>query len=50
MSGKSEIVELLRLKGYLEKRIEKVAFELEVARHAFERVKILIAIEEAFKK
>jgi len=43
-------MKLLRLKDYLEKRIEKVAFELEIAKQALERVKILLAIEEAFKK
>jgi hypothetical protein len=50
MSERNEIMSLLRLREYLERRISKASFELEVARHALERVKILLAIEEAFKR
>lgn len=48
--SQSETLALLKVKEWLEKRIQKLSFQLEVCSHALERVKTLIAIEEAFSK
>lgn len=47
---KDEPLRLLRFRDWLEKRIERLTFEKEVAEHALTGVKTFIAIEEAFGK
>ncbi|KPV64695.1 MAG: hypothetical protein AOA65_0911 [Candidatus Bathyarchaeota archaeon BA1] len=47
---KDETLAFLRIRDWLEKRIERLTFEREVAEHALRGVETLIAIEEAFKR
>ena len=48
--SKEEVEMLMGICRFIEERIERLSFELEVLRHALERVKNILAFEEAMKK
>lgn len=47
---KEDVEMLMAVRRFVEERIERLTKETEILRHALDRVKTLLTIEEVFKK